>query len=912
MVDRRSDTDRHLPHASDASDAPARPSKTRGALIANRYIVERLLGRGGMATVYLAHDRLVDRPVALKILRRELANSAAKERFTREIGVIGRLRHAHIVPLHDSGVYDELPFYVMAYIEGESLQERVARDGALPIADVARFGAQVAEALAYAHREGVLHRDVTPGNILIADDNAYVADFGIARLFNESTKVRTTEAGFILGTPTYMSPEQASGERECDGRSDIYSLGCVLYEVATGTPPFAGPTTQAIIAGRFGAPPPPAAALREDVPADLSAAIARAMMTSPGDRFQSAAEMCAALQASTPPEPMRARSRRRGRAWNLVAMAALGASALLGAAYVAGTRWEPLRGRLGRVAMNRALALVADGEWSRADTALRMVVERDPTNAAAHLWLAQAAALAATTAPEPSGEWKAEVTLAEQRRATLDTTERVRLAALRANADGRNDVARRLYRQLVDAEPDNVAARLALADAFINDSLVEPDASSPSGWRFRGSWSGASNALQAALDLRPRSPALRRAAYERLTHVLITSTRYRPGRSAVGAERSFAGFPALDADTLAYVPYTLAEVASGAAESRDATGSEARERNRATLRGVAAAWVADLPNDPDAHRAFASALASAGILAPPRPDAPDAVSEIRRAYDLARDARSRLLTGAQEVRLLVRARRFGEARAVADSLIIAGDPRSTEEIETLAALSTLRGNARRAIAFLAMSTDGSKVRLTDGRPWAVPVTVAEPWKALEVYSAIGRSPNSITAARDRLEDVIRRDVAPDNIPIVRVSLMMRQLSLAAPVVGAHVLDGLDPGKNITASLIHHVATADTAALRHALVAVDTLRRFRDAPSLSLDGAFLLSWLRLVAGDTAAAERQMDTMLEQLRPLTEGPLTDLVGSALVVRLMRQRADVAARRGQIAVAARWRAAADTLWK
>ncbi len=912
MVDRRSDTDRHLPHASDASDAPARPSKTRGALIANRYIVERLLGRGGMATVYLAHDRLVDRPVALKILRRELANSAAKERFTREIGVIGRLRHAHIVPLHDSGVYDELPFYVMAYIEGESLQERVARDGALPIADVARFGAQVAEALAYAHREGVLHRDVTPGNILIADDNAYVADFGIARLFNESTKVRTTEAGFILGTPTYMSPEQASGERECDGRSDIYSLGCVLYEVATGTPPFAGPTTQAIIAGRFGAPPPPAATLREDVPADLSDAIARAMMTSPGDRFQSAAEMCAALQASTPPEPMRARSRRRGRAWNLVAMAALAASALLGAAYVAGTRWEPLREQLGRLSMNRARGLVATGEWARADTVLRRLLERDPSSAAAHLWLAQAGALAAATAAEPTDEWKSEVALAEERRATLDTIERVRLAALRAYADGASDAARERFRQLVAADPANVATRLALADAFFNDSLVEPDAGSPSGWRFRGSWAGASRTIESALDLRPRSPAMRAAAYERLSHVLITSSRYRRGRSASDGGRAFAGFPSLDADSLAFVPYPMDELTSVLAESRNTTLAAARQRNRDRLRQVAADWVAELPNDASAHRAYATALAAVGMLVAPRANVPDALSEIRLARNLAHDARSRLFAGAEEVRLLIRARRVGEARALADTLIIEGVPQATDESEALAALAALRGNARRAIAFQAMSTGGSQVRLTNGRSWAIPSTIAPPFTALEIFAAIGRQPDSIIAARDRLEAVVRRDVAPDLIPIVRASLLMRSLTLAAPTVGAGILGDLDPGNNLIAGLIQQMAKRDTVALRHGLLAVDTLRRYRDGASVSIDGAYLLSWLRLAVADTAGAERQMDAVLEQFRALTDGPPTDLTGSAVVVRLMRQRADVAERRHETAVARRWRAAADTLWR
>ncbi|HET9013230.1 MAG TPA: serine/threonine-protein kinase, partial [Gemmatimonadaceae bacterium] len=332
MIDRRSGTDRQSTHDASFGDEPGRPSKVRGSLVAGRYVVERMLGRGGMATVYLAHDRLLDRPVALKILRRELANSVAMERFAREVGVVGRLRHAHIVPLHDSGVYDELPFYVMAYIEGESLQERLAREGPLPIGEIVRFGAQVAEALAYAHREGVLHRDVTPGNILIADDNAYVADFGIARMFNETARPRTTESGFILGTPTYMSPEQASGELECDGRSDVYSLGCVLYEATTGTPPFVGATFQAVIAGRFGAPPAPVTAVRTGVPQELADAIARAMMTSAADRFQSAAELGAALEAAMPTEMARARAG-RGRLRRAAPVLAVLVGALLVAGY---------------------------------------------------------------------------------------------------------------------------------------------------------------------------------------------------------------------------------------------------------------------------------------------------------------------------------------------------------------------------------------------------------------------------------------------------------------------------------------------------------------------------------------------------------------------------------------------------
>jgi len=464
----------------------------------------------------------------------------------------------------------------------------------------------------------------------------------------------------------------------------------------------------------------------------------------------------------------------------------------------------------------------------------------------------------------------------------------------------------------VATDPAHVATRLALADAYLNDGLVEPDSSSPSRWRFRASFEQAALALQQALDLRPKSAPIRRAAYDRLTRVLITSSRYRTGRASSGPIRAFAGFPSLDAETLAFVPYPLADVASGIAESRNTTLYDAQDRNRQKLSRVAAAWVDDLPDDADAHQAYATALAATGVLTSSLPNAPNAVSEIRRARGLARTARARLLTGAQEVRLLVRARRLGEARSLADSLIYGADPRESDEILALASLATLTGNAPRAVAFVAMEGGGGRVRLTDGRDFTLPPTLAAPWSALGVYSALGKPADSIIALRDRLETLVRRDVAPTMIPIVRTSLLRRPLRLAAPAVGAQILVESDPGDGLIGRLMRDVAAHDTASLRAGLRDVDRLRRDRDAASLSIDGAFLFSWLRLVAGDTAGAELQMDTVLERLGALTDGPPTDMIGSALVVRLMRQRAQVAERRAQPAVARLWHAAADTLWR
>src|SRR2546426_3571302 len=225
------------------------------ASLAGRYTIERELGRGGMATVYLARDLKHDRPVALKVLRPELAASLGAERFLREIEVTAHLTHPNILPLLDSGRVDECLYYVTPYVEGESLRSRLNREKQLPVDEALRLATEVAGALDYAHRHQIVHRDIKPENILLEDGQAVVADFGIARALHAAEGGNLTETGLALGTAAYMSPEQATGE-QVDGRSDIYSLGCVLYEMLAGIPPHTGPTAPAIIAQRFSQPTP--------------------------------------------------------------------------------------------------------------------------------------------------------------------------------------------------------------------------------------------------------------------------------------------------------------------------------------------------------------------------------------------------------------------------------------------------------------------------------------------------------------------------------------------------------------------------------------------------------------------------------------------------------------------------------
>ena len=269
--------------------------KRLDAGLAGRYSLERELGEGGMALVFLARDLRHDRKVALKVLRPEISAEIGAERFLREIKMAAGLTHPHILPVYDSGQADGLLFYVMPNMEGRSLRERLETDRQLPIDEALRITREVASALDYAHRQRVVHRDIKPENILFHEGNAMVADFGIGKALTGAAGM--TQAGLAIGTPAYMSPEQAGGE-EIDGRSDIYSLGCVLYEMLSGEVPFTGPTAQAIMSKRFLSPVPHVKAMR-DVPDGLDAVVTRSLARAPVDRFQTSGEFAAALRPVT-------------------------------------------------------------------------------------------------------------------------------------------------------------------------------------------------------------------------------------------------------------------------------------------------------------------------------------------------------------------------------------------------------------------------------------------------------------------------------------------------------------------------------------------------------------------------------------------------------------------------------------
>jgi serine/threonine-protein kinase len=310
------------------------------AALADRYRLERELGQGGMATVYLAEDLKHRRQVAIKVLRPELAAALGAERFLREIETTANLRHPHILPLYDSGEADGFLFYVMPFVEGESLRDRLARDRQLSIDEALQIAREVADALGYAHARGIVHRDIKPENILLESGHAVVADFGIARAVDAAGGAALTQTGVVIGTPQYMSPEQAAGAKDVDGRSDLYTLACVLYEMLAGQPPFTGPTVESVVRQHLAAEPPSITNMRPAVPAAVAEVLRRALAKTPADRFNLVAQFGDALGRAGPTggsgEGVVTRAGAGRRRW-------MGPAAAVGAVAVLAVAWALLR-----------------------------------------------------------------------------------------------------------------------------------------------------------------------------------------------------------------------------------------------------------------------------------------------------------------------------------------------------------------------------------------------------------------------------------------------------------------------------------------------------------------------------------------------------------------------------------------
>ena len=1025
--------------------------------VGDKYDVQRQIGRGGNATVFVARDLKHDREVAIKVLHPELSAAVGAERFEREIKLLARLQHPHILPLYDSGSADGSLYYVMPCVQGESLRERLERERSLPVEDAIRITRELADALAYAHVHGIVHRDIKPENILLSDGHASVADFGVARAITSAAGERITGSGIVVGTAAYMSPEQASGDTQVDGRSDIYSLACVLYEMLAGSPPFTGPNPQAVLARRFKDKVPPLSTVRPNLPSGLESAVLRAMALAPADRFTSAREFATALPHLSSVGHAAVTSRGRWRWWILPAggaallaiffasrpllfagpnldksLYAVGPFAHRGSAapvlldgdkcalllhgaferwdgvhvvdrmrindarahhasgpvtlqsnlriaesagagrLVTGEVWEIgdtifVRGALYDVArrgtprlaehtvaiarhlgdatakfnemadslligrdhppsaMAGAMSTRSHDAWeaySRGHRALatwdlaaaerefRSAGELDPSYAHAHLWLAETLLWSGSQRAEERRSAAASAVGAGDR---LGARDRMIAAAQLALAEGRFPDACESYRQALARDSLDFSAWFGLGECHRLDRLVIADRTSPSGWRFRSSYQEAVSAYRRALQIVPSVHlAFRGVAWSRLPLLLHTEmSLYRRGHTAMEPDSTtFGAFPALDGDTLAFVPHPLADLFAGRAGPTMASRLQAVERSRATLQEITTTWVRSFPESADAFEVLANVLETRGEIDSGGAIERSALRSVRRARALAADDVQRLRLAVAESRLLVKLGRFGAARAVADSLLLAAVEPPPVEAEMLAALAALTGRAAQSARLLARAAP-EQVVVAEGRRLTAPLPVMESAMALLAYASLGAPVDSILAGRQRVERLVPTWVAGPRQRMIRDALLERPLMLAFPVLGADVVSGARPPHNYLRQIQWSVATGDSAGAREALAAASRSRRDLRPGDLSIDFAYQEAWLLAALGDTAGAVQLLDRLLGALPTLGSFLLSQVPQAAALVRSMALRAELAARRGETGTMRSWATAVVTLW-
>jgi tetratricopeptide (TPR) repeat protein/tRNA A-37 threonylcarbamoyl transferase component Bud32 len=1034
------------------------------AALADRYTIERELGRGGMATVYLAQDLKHRRRVALKVLRPELTLALGPDRFLKEIVIAAQFVHPHILPVFDSGEADGFLYYVMPYVAGESLRTRLAREVQLPVDDAVEIACEVANALAYAHSQGIVHRDVKPENILLEEGHAIVADFGIARAISAATIAddRITGANLALGTPLYMSPEQAAGHLRLDGRADIYSLGCVLYEMLAGEPPFVGPTPQAVTAQHAQDSPPPLNVRRPGVPPQVEQAVTRALHKLPADRFASATEFAAALpRHRTPSAPTattsvvpRRRSRHVSRAgWALIGAltlaAALTATAfhrrtahsldaslymvmpfrhraesapillngdqcesllhdalarwrgvqmvdplwvadarmqrggrssvqdglaiarerragrvLLGevwqfrdTVYVRGVLYNParssqlLREHVIRIAPDLSDAqsrfqeladslLVGGGaavgappraggqlslpawrafqegytaiqrwELDSAKTRLQRALELDPTYGMAQLWMAQVLAWSG----EDEESWKRFAAGALASDDSLGPRDRAVAEGLLALANGRYPDACERFRTLIERDSLDFAAWFGLGDCQGKDPLVVPDAVSSSGWKFRGSYHGAVRAYQRALEIVPSVHlAFRGEAFSRLPELLYTeSNQIRQGYALTPDTVQFGAYPSMSQDTLEFIPHPIAEVVAAEPGAIPVTIGAAVSSNREIMREIATGWVEAFPNRADAHETLALALETLGELTVGRSKDYSAVSEIRRARQLAENRTTALRLANIQTRFLVKSERMAEAQSLADSLLRANLDPSLEDARGLRGLAALTGRVHLAANLQRRAAPEFTFMTPDWEEVNVPLALTDAALGLFAYSSFGAPKDSLVALEQRIERLIPSYVEASDRSKTRQALLITPAVLAFPERGIRPMHSLRPDGDYRLELQAKLAERNLTDLRNLFVKLREVRRNLRPGDVAFDGTYHEAWILLQAGDTAGAARLLDLSLEALPSLGTYLLDQVPQAATLVRGMALRAELAESMGDTSITRRWAGNVSALW-
>jgi serine/threonine protein kinase len=883
-------------------------------MIADRYQVERILGRGGMATVYLCVDTKTGTHVAVKILRPEVGSAVVVERFLREIEFSSELDHPGIPKVLDSGVIGELPFYVMTYARGESLRERLDREKQLPVDEAIRIATAVIDPMTYAHDAGIVHRDIKPGNILVGPDFVHVLDFGIARAILASADERLTSTGMAVGTPAYMSPEQALADGTLDARSDIYSLGCVLYEMIAGLPPFVGATPQAIMARRFGSPPPPLSETREGVPPHVDGAVSKALCRAPADRWQTAAEFGRALKNETPTASLHSV---RSRVENNRKRYARVIAGVIGAAIVAGAAFAMFSPGADRV--HRAEEMIERWDFEGARGQLLDAV-RDPENAAAQVWLAGLTFVLGGR--EAESEWRPYALRGLDGAASLDSAEKAIATILQstsAHSTGDCDS----WRRLASSSPgnaENIIATLALGDCIAGDRLIERDPSSPSGYRFRSSHHEAASVYEGLLTRNSSSARAHAVLMPRLLQVMSTiKTAPRHGFLADTSDSFLVAFPSLVGDTIAYVPYPVP--ANGVFRTRDPAGLDrAIDRNAGRLKELAAAWVVASPRDHAARETYGQILERNEELDGTEHSALGQIDRARQiaasSSDSAGDAYfTKVRLAATKTRILLKLRRFDEAARLADSVLAWPSrdvsPRIAQQVDDVfASLAALTGRTSRLLAIHGKYAARYPVPAASSPSGFLPAEVGGDAFRLYDFSMMGGPADSITTVAQRVSQKLEGLFPASRLDALRTVILRAPYGLAAPVIGPTLVGALDLAEDPFVKASRALAAAD---IRRARVHTDSLGAIRSAfapGEITMDGILEHAWLLTAVDDTAGAVRLLDNALRGLSKMPANTLREGIAASLV-RAIMLRAEIALKQNDRRTAETWTSAARALW-
>ena len=868
-----------------------------------------------MATVYLCVDSRTGAKVAVKVLREEIGSSVVVERFLREIAFASELDHPRIPKVLDSGVNGAVPFYVMTYVDGESLRQRLDHVKQLTVEESVRIGLAVTEPMTYAHAAGLVHRDIKPGNILLSSDSVYVLDFGIARAIIASADERLTSTGVAVGTPAYMSPEQALADGDLDARSDVYSLGCVMYEMLAGIPPFVGATPQAVMARRFGSPPPPLGETREGIPPHVEHAVAKALCRAPADRWQSAEEFAHALADPSAPESVqhvRAEVDGRRRMYGRV-IAGVIAAALLGAgAYgISSLTSEPL---------DRAIEDVEEWNFASAEQTLRDAAARNPDDPAIQLWLAHLMSVRGA----PQSEWRPYALRAADGAASLDSLDAMTATVLAGDGRHSHESCDRWSPIAADNQhvARNILSNLTLADCLADDDALVPEAASPAGYRFRASYNQAAALYEELLTRNAERGTAYAVVMPRLMDVLSTlKNDIRVGMTDTDEPEFFAAFQSLVSDTLAYVPYPIDR--SGAPiRARDPAGLDrALQQNRLRLKPHAVKWAEVSPRDPIAHEVLSLILERTEELAGTDGSALAHIGEARRLAlgksDSSGTAYLRnLRLAVTEVRLLLKLRRFPEAGRLADSALAwpvraASDSATPAADSMLIGLAALTGRTSRLLEIDARYAADYRVSVPSVSINALPPEVGADAHRLSDFSAIGGPADSIAAVTDRLLLKLGSLYPASQLSKVRIAVLHRPLSLATPIIGPERLASLGETADPFGKAARALATGSLSQARRYADSLDAVYADMAPGELTMDAVLLKAWLLTAVGDTAAAVQLLDNSFLGLSKMPANTLRDAATAAALVRAMILRAEIAWKKRDAAAAQEWSRAAEALW-